>query len=482
MAFTSETGFNTTLAQKLDAGTADTEIALAALPITITSGVMLIGSGNSKEWVYFGTVDAGSVEIRTCQRGLDKDATSTSDTSTANIKSHRVGDPVRLVQHSLMQNSKPDQDATETISGAWDFTGANTATSTTKMVWRGQNVTTAQRDALTNVADGGWIYNTTDGKFQDRTAGSWVDRESGGTFANASTTVAGKVEKATSAEFIAETDTGGTGASLFASPVDLKMDLPFTTDYTFGATITQGEVVYNDSADAKWKLADANAAGAYDNMIGIALDDGVDTDTGKRVALPGAVITGLSGLTAGVQYLSDTAGAITNSAGTNQLVLGFAPNATTLWFYPSVATTTQERSLVDGSDVGSLHAHTAAENIKIGSDSFGPTGVSDTKTIAHGLGRTPKIVRIYWGTSTAVNFFNGLANGYVLYDGSTTSAISRKTTVAGSAAWSSGFNVNDDNDGTVDWTGAVAVDGTNITISVGTFNTTCPIVFTWEVQ
>jgi len=215
MAFTTETGFNTTLAQKLDAGGSDTEIALAALPITVTKGVMLIGSGNNKEWVYFGTVDAGSTEIRTCTRGLDKDATSTSDSTSSNILSHRVGDPVRLVQHSLMQNAKPDGDASETISGDWVFSG-----SVRVPVYADA---TARDAAITSPANGMAVYNTADGKFQDYTAGSWIDRESGGTFPNATTSVAGKLEIATQAELNAGTDTGGTGASIVGVPSNLAV-------------------------------------------------------------------------------------------------------------------------------------------------------------------------------------------------------------------------------------------------------------------
>jgi hypothetical protein len=118
MAFTTESGFNTTLSQKLDAGGSDTTIKLAALPITVTAGVMLVGSGTNKEWIYFSGTNAGNVQITGCQRGLDKDATSTTDTTSGNILSHRVGDPVRLVQHSLAQNNKPDLDESNTFTGA----------------------------------------------------------------------------------------------------------------------------------------------------------------------------------------------------------------------------------------------------------------------------------------------------------------------------------------------------------------------------
>lgn len=125
---------------------------------------------------------------------------------------------------------------------------------------------------------------------------------------------------------------------------------------------------------------------------------------------------------------------------------------------------------------------TANTNIKVGEDTFSPSSTSSTKVIAHGLGRTPKLVTIDWGSSTAVNSFNSLGEGRVLYDGTSQRAISRKTSSAGNADWLVGFNVNNDNDSTIDWTGAVTFDGTNITISVPAFNATSPIVFTWKAE
>lgn len=79
-------------------------------------------------------------------------------------------------------------------------------------------LTTTERNALTTPLDGMQIYNVTDGKFQDRIASAWVDRESGGTFANASTIVAGKKEDATQSQNDAGTATGETGATLCATP------------------------------------------------------------------------------------------------------------------------------------------------------------------------------------------------------------------------------------------------------------------------
>lgn len=107
-----------------------------------------------------------------------------------------------------------------------------------------------------------------------------------------------------------------------------------TDDYTYGDTIAVGQIVYMDTADAKWKLADGSAEATATGQLGIALEAGVDTDTGKRVQLAG-VVTGLSGLTPGWQYVSDTAGELSSTAGTYKKLVGYAPNATTLIMVPS---------------------------------------------------------------------------------------------------------------------------------------------------
>jgi len=60
--------------------------------------------------------------------------------------------------------------------------------------------TTARDAAITTAANWMQVYLTDTGKFTDYTWWSWVDRESGWTFPNASATVAWKVELATDAE------------------------------------------------------------------------------------------------------------------------------------------------------------------------------------------------------------------------------------------------------------------------------------------
>ena len=78
------------------------------------------------------------------------------------------------------------------------------------------------RDAyFTSPVNGNSAYLTAEGKRTDYVGGAWVDRATGST-PNASTTVAGKAEKATSGEVTAWTSTGWTGAELFVWPAELK--------------------------------------------------------------------------------------------------------------------------------------------------------------------------------------------------------------------------------------------------------------------
>lgn len=84
-----------------------------------------------------------------------------------------------------------------------------------------------------------------------------------------------------------------------------------TVDHgTSGATITAGQVVYKDSADKKWKLADNDSATAeIREATGIALNG---ASAGQPIAVQKAGLITVGGtLTAGVAYyLSATPGGI----------------------------------------------------------------------------------------------------------------------------------------------------------------------------
>jgi len=103
-----------------------------------------------------------------------------------------------------------------------------------------------------------------------------------------------------------------------------------TIRVTAGATITAGQVIYLDGA-SNAKLADASAAGtAKVAGLVIAPQDAVSGDV-LDVATPGCLVGGFSGMTAGdLLYLSDTAGALADAAGTKSKPCARAISATEL--------------------------------------------------------------------------------------------------------------------------------------------------------
>jgi len=109
--------------------------------------------------------------------------------------------------------------------------------STDTDTWKFANATA--RDAyFTSPVNWNTAYLTTEWYWTDYIAWAWVSRATGST-PNASTTVAGKVEKATSWEVTAWTATGWTGAELFVWPAELKTvtELQHWIDTAFNYTI-----------------------------------------------------------------------------------------------------------------------------------------------------------------------------------------------------------------------------------------------------
>jgi len=106
---------------------------------------------------------------------------------------------------------------------------------------------------------------------------------------------------------------------------------------TAGETVAAGEIVYFDETDDEWKLADASAAGTAENiLLGVAQGAGTNGNGISGGVLLSALDGNQTGLSAGeLYYLSDTAGAISTSAGTKDVVIGYAKSATELYFKPN---------------------------------------------------------------------------------------------------------------------------------------------------
>lgn len=91
-------------------------------------------------------------------------------------------------------------------------------------------------------------------------------------------------------------------------------------NFMCGATITAGQAVYLNSS-GNLVLSNAGASGTA-KLVGIALEDGV---SGQAISvLARGFITGftLSGAYGSKAYLSDTAGALADAAGTVSVVVG----------------------------------------------------------------------------------------------------------------------------------------------------------------
>jgi hypothetical protein len=103
-----------------------------------------------------------------------------------------------------------------------------------------------------------------------------------------------------------------------------------------GETVASGELVYFDDTDNEWKKTDANTATTVNEvLLGIAQGAG----TNGNPITGGVLLRGLdstqTGMTIGVKlYASDTAGAIAESAGTTEKIIGFSKSATELYFDP----------------------------------------------------------------------------------------------------------------------------------------------------
>lgn len=80
-------------------------------------------------------------------------------------------------------------------------------------------------------------------------------------------------------------------------------------DGTFGATITAGQVVYKNSSDGEWYLADTDASVTAAAAVGIALCGGGNGQPGK-IAIGGTIDPGFTVTVGQIYVLSGTAGAI----------------------------------------------------------------------------------------------------------------------------------------------------------------------------
>lgn len=214
-----------TLGQDLLSTGTDTSLTLnSSETLTITRGVLKIGTGDGSEWAYFGGLTNngdGTYTATSVVRGLDKDATTTGDATDANKKDHKSGVLVEIVLHSVDINEYLQNDADNTITGDNTFTGTNTFSGTSKVLTIIQNVTTVERDALTGVVTGAIVYNTTADEFQVYDGATWDTIPDGAVYEFAQEAQKGTVELSTTTDTQNATQYGESGAGVVLRTEDL---------------------------------------------------------------------------------------------------------------------------------------------------------------------------------------------------------------------------------------------------------------------
>jgi len=110
--------------------------------------------------------------------------------------------------------------------------------------------------------------------------------------------------------------------------------------YTAGGSVDMGAVVYVDSNGAVQE-ADGSAIGTAKPTVGIAVatpDGGTSASSGESVdVVVHGPVAGFSSMTPGtIGFVSDTAGAIADSAGTKAFIVGYAESASVFFVRPQV--------------------------------------------------------------------------------------------------------------------------------------------------
>ena len=125
---------------------------------------------------------------------------------------------------------------------------------------------------------------------------------------------------------------------------------------TSGEALAVNDIVYFKESDAKWYKCDADtAATVNDVQIGVNQTTASGADLPVTIVISGPA-SGFSGLTAGAKYyVSNTAGAISTSAGTTPAFIGYALSTTVILFSPvpyNLPNTGQKQALAGGGYLG----------------------------------------------------------------------------------------------------------------------------------
>lgn len=173
------------------------------------SGFIIVEDyGGIYEYMSFNGVSCSSNNFSTLsnlRRGLDPTNPSfTAGTGTE----FDAGATVRLIDFPVIYLNTVYTDRINTFSGS----GRLTSDQTRQALLNLPCVTTAQRDLFTITEEGDVICNSTLGVFQYRSGSAWINFGSGSTV-NATESVAGKVQLASTGAMVNHRITGSTGAA-----------------------------------------------------------------------------------------------------------------------------------------------------------------------------------------------------------------------------------------------------------------------------
>ncbi len=215
---TLETWYRSTLAAKLNA--TDITITVATAP-TRTAWRMHIYRWSTHAWIKYTWLTGTTLTGVTFVSQTADPATSVTGVTFPAWTS------IELVE---MHDQMYDKQAWGTIPGATYFSN-----SLKVPVYADA---TARDAAITSPANGMEVYLTAEGYFTDYQWSVWWARDTGTVTANASTTVAGKVELPTTAEMTSWSATGWTGAWLAVTPALLQSYYNFWDGSSGAATIS----------------------------------------------------------------------------------------------------------------------------------------------------------------------------------------------------------------------------------------------------
>lgn len=234
MTQTYASGKSLILTQKLNPW--DTSF-FANIDVWVDTGRIFFTNWAQKEWVKFTWISASWDNFE--YTWLTRQLSQTSDPSTSWWSGYTwIGGTTGVLV--AMHDQIPDKQENTTFSGSITTTDVEFSNTTTPWLHLKQ-LTTAQRLALTP-ENGIVVYDTDLWENYQYIAGAWSAVSSWSTQPNASTTVAGKVEIATTAQSIAGTDNWETGAKLIVLPSDIAKNEQ-NSSHTYGSD-TGGDDAY----------------------------------------------------------------------------------------------------------------------------------------------------------------------------------------------------------------------------------------------